>query len=46
MEEILVWVKSTDVVQLVLHASEDGRGLYERLGFVHSNEMRFGRVLR
>ena len=41
MEEILAWVPTTDIVQLVLHASEEGRPLYEGMGFVHSNEMRY-----
>ncbi len=27
--------------RLVLHASDQARGLYERLGFVSTNEMRF-----
>ena len=28
--------------RIVLHASDDGRRLYERLGFVQTNEMRLG----
>src|SRR5687767_12769828 len=32
MEAILAWVPSTDVVRLVLHASDDGRPLYESIG--------------
>jgi hypothetical protein len=28
--------------RLILHASEEGRAIYERLGFVASKEMRFG----
>ena len=30
--------------RIVLHASQDGRGLYERLGFVPSNEMQYRRL--
>jgi GNAT superfamily N-acetyltransferase len=41
MEEILAWLPSTDVVRLVLHASDDGRPLYESLGFVPTTEMRY-----
>ena len=29
------------ITSLVLHASRDARGLYEKLGFVPTNEMRF-----
>jgi hypothetical protein len=29
-----------EVRRIVLHASDDGRRLYERLGFVPTNEMR------
>ena len=46
MEEILAWVPTTDVVQLVLHASDEGRRLYESLGFVPTNEMRYAGTLR
>jgi len=28
-------------VRLVLHASTEGRALYEQLGFVATNEMRY-----
>ena len=45
MEEILAWLPSTDVVRLVLHASKEGRPLYEDMGFVQTNEMRYARSL-
>lgn len=41
MEVILAWARETAVESLVLHASADGRALYERLGFAATNEMRF-----
>ena len=46
MEAILAWVPSTDIVSLVLHASKEGRPLYEKLGFEPTNEMRYARPLR
>ena len=33
--------KASDLDTLVLHASPDGRPLYERLGFQQTNEMRY-----
>jgi GNAT superfamily N-acetyltransferase len=42
MEEVLKWARSSGLETLVLHASGEGRPLYERLGFVQTNEMRFG----
>jgi GNAT superfamily N-acetyltransferase len=36
---IIEWSRENGVSSLVLHASEMGRPLYERLGFVSSNEM-------
>src|SRR5262245_63660458 len=33
MEAIIAWVPSTDIVRLVLHASAEGRPLYESMGF-------------
>jgi len=41
MYEILAWSKSVGLESLVLHAAPDGRPLYESLGFVPTNEMRF-----
>ena len=41
IQEIIVWSKNEQMDRLVLHASDDGRSIYERLGFVESNEMRF-----
>jgi hypothetical protein len=35
------WAASSGLETLVLHASDDGRHLYERLGFVATNEMRY-----
>ena len=41
LERIIEWAKQERLDRLVLHASEKGRNLYERLGFVATNEMRF-----
>jgi GNAT superfamily N-acetyltransferase len=39
MERVLAWARERRVANLVLHASAEGRRLYERLGFVGTNEM-------
>lgn len=41
IQEIIVWSKNEQLDRLVLHASDEGRSIYEKLGFVPSNEMRF-----
>jgi GNAT superfamily N-acetyltransferase len=41
VKEIIAWSKNEHLDRLVLHASQEGRSIYERLGFVASNEMRF-----
>ena len=41
IKEIIIWSKSEQIDRLVLHASDKGRSIYERLGFIASNEMRF-----
>jgi GNAT superfamily N-acetyltransferase len=41
MTEILRWAGTVRLESLVLHAAPDGRHLYEELGFVATNEMRF-----
>jgi GNAT superfamily N-acetyltransferase len=41
MKEIIAWAQAERLDRLVLHASDDGRALYERIGFVQTNEMRF-----
>lgn len=40
MQRIIEWAQVEQLDSLVLHASEAGRSLYERLGFVRTNEMR------
>jgi GNAT superfamily N-acetyltransferase len=40
MRELLTWAHDRRLDYLVLHASPAGRSLYERLGFVATNEMR------
>jgi GNAT superfamily N-acetyltransferase len=40
MRAILEWAQADAIDSLVLHASTEGRPLYERLGFVATNEMR------
>ena len=36
----LAWCRENDVDTIILHASDDGRGLYQSLGFAPTNEMR------
>jgi GNAT superfamily N-acetyltransferase len=40
LQRIVEWARAERLDRLVLHASEAGRSLYERLGFVGTNEMR------
>jgi GNAT superfamily N-acetyltransferase len=40
MGAILEWCRERGVTRVTLHASEEGRGIYERLGFRQTNEMR------
>jgi GNAT superfamily N-acetyltransferase len=41
MKAMLDWCKRERIAKVVLHASQDGRSLYESLGFVQTNEMRW-----
>ena len=41
IKEIITWSKNEQIDRLVLHASDERRSIYERLGFTESNEMRF-----
>jgi GNAT superfamily N-acetyltransferase len=41
MRHVLAWAADCGLETLVLHASTEGRPLYERLGFVATNEMRY-----
>ena len=41
MQRILDWATANGVKSLVLHASDDGRPLYEKLGFTRTSEMRY-----
>jgi len=40
METVLDWCRANAIPLVILHASEDGRELYWRMGFAPSNEMR------
>jgi len=40
MEIVLNWCRANGVPTVILHASDDGRALYEKLGFRSTNEMR------
>jgi predicted GNAT family acetyltransferase len=41
VKEIITWSRNEQIDRLLLHASDDGRSVYERLGFIAGNEMRF-----
>jgi GNAT superfamily N-acetyltransferase len=43
LRQIIDWARTEKLDCLVLHASKEGRSLYERLGFVPTNEMRLVR---
>ena len=43
MRTLLDALSARGIRRVVLHASKDGRRLYERLGFVPTNEMRWNR---
>jgi ribosomal protein S18 acetylase RimI-like enzyme len=40
MEKMIVWCKENQFISVGLHASNQGRGLYEKLGFKPTTEMR------
>ena len=40
MTEIIAWSRAQNIDDLILHASDHGRALYEQLGFVLTKEMR------
>jgi hypothetical protein len=44
MLEILAWCRAHGIPRASLHASPEGRLLYEALGFQSTNEMRMGIV--
>ena len=41
LKRIIDWSREQKLDRLILHASEQGRSLYEKLGFVVTNEMKF-----
>jgi GNAT superfamily N-acetyltransferase len=43
IERIIDWTRRKGIDSVVLHASDEGRALYERLGFIATTEMRFNR---
>jgi len=40
METVLDWCRNNRVRAVILHASDEGRPLYDKLGFTATNEMR------
>ncbi len=43
MEQAMEWCAREGVEAVILHASPEGRGLYQRMGFEPTNEMRLRR---
>jgi len=41
MRELLRWCRGNGIESIVLHASGEGRPLYQKLGFTPTNEMRY-----
>lgn len=46
MEQVLRWARDSGLETLVLHASDEGRHLYQVLGFLPTNELRYSGDLR
>jgi GNAT superfamily N-acetyltransferase len=44
VKEIIAWSKNEGLDRLLLHASDDGRSVYEQLGFIAGNETHFAGV--
>ncbi len=42
LRRLIEWTRAEQIDRVILHASDEGRSLYERLGFVAGNEMRLG----
>jgi GNAT superfamily N-acetyltransferase len=40
MDAMLAWCRARGITRFALHASDEGRPLYESLGFIATNEMR------
>ncbi len=40
MREVIGWARAHGIRRLTLHASDEGRLLYQKLGFVATHEMR------
>lgn len=40
MDRMIAWCKENEFAYVGLHASDEGRPLYEKLGFKHTEEMR------
>lgn len=40
IEAVLLWCRENQIDTIILHASSDGRSLYESIGFTPTNEMR------
>ncbi len=40
MQQVIEWSREERLDRLVLHASDAGRALYEKMGFIATNEMR------
>ena len=41
MNQIIAWARRERLDRLVLHSSAEGRALYDQMGFIQTNEMRF-----
>ncbi len=44
MRRVIDWLREQRLGRLILHASEAGRPLYDKMGFVTTNEMRLANL--